>query len=194
MIFPTTLKGKYLQNMTDDEFTEFCQENDELKIERLPDRQILVEEPTHFYTGERNSEIIYQLTKWNKEHKLGQCVDSNTGFFLTNGAMRSPDAAWTSNERLNSIDPSELKKFPHLCPDFIVELKSSSDSLKNLKAKMVEWVENGCALGWLIDPESETVYVYTRQSQSEHREFGQSISGEPTLPGFHFILSELRIP
>jgi Uma2 family endonuclease len=193
MIFPTTLKGKYLLNMTDDEFADFCQDNGDLKIERLPNREILVQEPTYFYTGGRNSEIIYQLAKWNKKYKLGECVDSNTGFFLENGSMRSPDAAWVSHERLSLIDQSELKKIPHLCPDFIVELKSSSDSIKNLKAKMMEWMANGCLLAWLIDPETETVFVYHGKNQSIHNGFDNPISGEPILPGFQFILSELRI-
>ncbi|HEY0654150.1 MAG TPA: Uma2 family endonuclease [Chryseosolibacter sp.] len=193
MIFPTRIKGKHVQGMSDDEFTEFCEDNSELKIERSPNREIVVQEPTHFYTGGRNSEIIYQLAKWNKEHRLGQCVDSNTGFFLSNGAMRSPDAAWISHERLNSIDKAELRKFPHLCPDFIIELKSSSDSLNDLKEKMAEWMQNGCLLGWLIDPETETVYVYQGGLQVTHNGFDKRLSGEPVLRGFEFILADLRL-
>jgi Uma2 family endonuclease len=193
MIFPTTLKGRYLEQMTDDEFSYFCRENGNLKIERLPNREILIQEPTFFYTGEQNSEIIYQLRKWNKEHQLGRCVDSDTGFFLKNGAMRNPDAAWVSNERLKSIDPSELRKFPHLCPDFIIELKSSSDSLSSLKEKMNEWMTNGCAMAWLIDPGTETVFVYEGQDERVHNSFDQPISGDPILPGFQLVLAELRI-
>lgn len=191
MILPAKIKG--LEKLTDEEFLYFCQENRDLKIERSPNREILVEEPTFFYTGEQNSEIIYQLQKWNKEHQLGRCVDSDTGFFLENGAMRNPDAAWVSNERLKLIDPSELRKFPHLCPDFIVELKSSSDSLQSLKQKMAEWMENGCSLSWLIDPDSEIVYVYEGDTERIHIGFDRPVSGDPTLPGFTLILSELRI-
>jgi Uma2 family endonuclease len=191
MILPAKIKG--LEKLTDEEFLYFCQENSDLKIERLANRQIIVREPTFFYTGRQNNEILYQLTKWNKEHRLGICVDSDTGFFLKNGAMRNPDAAWVSNERLKSIDPSELRKFPHLCPDFIVELKSSSDSLQSLKQKMAEWMENGCALSWLIDPDSETVYVYEGETERIHIGFDRPISGDPTLPQLQLILSELRI-
>ncbi|HEY0740554.1 MAG TPA: Uma2 family endonuclease [Chryseosolibacter sp.] len=193
MIFPTTLKGKYVQAMTDEEFSQFCIENAELRIERLPNREIFVQEPTFYYTGRSNNKILYQLTRWNIEAGLGECVDSNTGFFLKDGSMRSPDAAWISHERLKAVDPSELKKFPHLCPNFVVELRSSSDSLKQLKEKMIEWIQNGCELGWLIDPETEIVHVYEGESQSTHNGFDTPLSGEPVLPGFQFILADLRV-
>lgn len=124
--------------MTDREFFHFCQENEDLKFERTPEGRIIVISPTTFVTGDRNSEIIAQLRNWNKKRKLGRTVDSDTGFYLPNGAMRNPDAAWVSFERLSNIDPGELDQFPHIVPDFIVELKSKSDDLRNLKSKMIE--------------------------------------------------------
>ncbi len=194
MIFPTTIKGSYIERMTDDEFFHFCQDNQNVKFERTSSGQIIVMSPTTFNTGDRNHEILFQIRKWNKKLKLGRAVDSDTGFYLPNGAMRNPDAAWVSNERLAKIPTSELDSFPHVCPNFIVELKSKSDSIKELKVKMEEWMANGCELGWLIDVEEEIVYVYEAgKSIREHKDFDRPISGEPVLSGFKLNLSELRV-
>lgn len=194
MIFPTTIKGSYIERMTDDEFFHFCQDNTDIKFERTASGQIIVMSPTTFITGDRNHEILYQLRKWNKKYKLGRAVDSDTGFYLANGAMRNPDAAWVSNEKLAKLPVSELDSFPHLCPDFIVELKSKSDSIKDLKVKMDEWMSNGCLLGWLIDVDTEIVFVYEQGKQIfEHKNFDLLLSGEPVLKGFELILSELRV-
>lgn len=194
MIFPTTIKGSYIERMTDEEFFRFCQDNRDVKFERTASGQIIVMSPTTFITGDRNHEILYQLRKWNKKFKQGRAVDSDTGFYLANGAMRNPDAAWVSNERLSKLPAHELDSFPHVCPDFIVELKSKSDSIKDLKAKMDEWLSNGCRLGWLIDADAEIVYVYQQESQiREHKDFNSPLSGEPVLTGFELILSELRV-
>ncbi len=193
MILPTTLRGAYIEQMTDDEFFTFCQDNNELKFERTSDGQILLMSPTFFITGDRNDEILFQLRQWNKKYRLGRTVDSDTGFYLPNGAMRNPDAAWVSHERLSKVDPAELRKFPHLVPDFIVELISSSDRLEEQQAKMKEWMDNGCRMGWLIDADREVVYVYHQNEIIQHTGFDTNLSGEPVLPGFEMILSELRV-
>lgn len=179
--------------MTDEEFFHFCQDNQGFKFERTADGQIILMSPTAFITGDRNSEIISQLRDWNKKYKLGRTVDSDTGFYLSNGAMRNPDAAWVSHEILKNVSEDELNKFPHLCPDFIVELRSKGDTLRDLKAKMKEWMENGCRLGWLIDADEEVVYVYQNGTETTHKGFDTPLSGEPVLPGFKLILAELRV-
>ncbi len=108
--------------------------------------------------------------------------------------MRNPDAAWVSHERLKKVSKEDLEKFPHLCPDFIVELRSKGDTIKELREKMSEWIVNGCRLGWLIDADEEIVYVYRSGKRvSTHTNFNKSISGEPELPGFKLLLSELRV-
>jgi Uma2 family endonuclease len=193
MILPAKLKGDYIERMTDEEFFTFCQENRDFKFERTAEGQIILMSPTHFLTGKRNNEILYQLTKWNKKYKLGECVDSDTGFYLPNGAMRNPDAAWISKDRLSTLAPVELQSFLKICPDFVVELKSKSDRLDDLKEKMKEWMSNGCRLGWLIDADEERVFVYIEGQETLHVGFDQPISGEPVLPGFELILSELRV-
>jgi Uma2 family endonuclease len=94
---------------------------------------------------------------------------------------------------LKGLSPAELDGFPHLCPDFIVELRSKGDAIKELKAKMNEWMENGCRLGWLIDADEEVVYVYHNQTEAIHKGFDTPLSAEPVLPGFTLVLSELRV-
>jgi Uma2 family endonuclease len=194
MIFPTVFKGSYIERMTDEEFFHFCQDNSDVKFERTSNGQIIIMSPTTYITGRRNNEILFQLNAWNKKFKLGSTVDSDTGFYLANGAMRNPDAAWISNQKLAKVPTSELNSFPHLCPDFIVELKSKSDSPDDLKSKMKEWMDNGCSLGWLIDADKETVLIYEQGKEvRDHTSFDQPLSGEPILPGFEMILSELRV-
>jgi Uma2 family endonuclease len=193
MKFSPTLKGRYIEQMSDEEFFAFCQDNPELKFERNPDGEIIIMSPTNYLTGKRNNEILFQLTAWNKKEKLGECVDSDTGFLLSNNAMRNPDAAWISAERLRPFSNKELRSFLKVCPDFIVELKSETDSLSELKKKMDEWMANGCRLGWLIDADDEKVYLYEDKHRRIHETFDIPLSGEPVLPGFEFTLSELRI-
>ncbi len=193
MQFPITIKGQVLERMSDDEFFLFCQENSDTKFERNANGEIIIISPTTFNTGDRNAEIITQLRLWNKKYELGRVVDSDTGFYLPNGSMRNPDAAWVSNELLKSIPESELDKFPRLTPEFVIELKSVSDRIASQQAKMEEWMANGSQLGWLIDPEKEMVYVYSAGQVSTINGFDQQLSGAPLLPGFELNLSELRL-
>lgn len=186
--------GTLLESMSDEEFFMFCVQNPNLKFEREPNGQIVAMSPTGFNTGDRNAEIISQLRNWNKQHQLGRVTDSDTGFYLPNGAMRNPDAAWVSHERLATVPREELERFPHLVPDFVIELASKSDYPRNMQAKMQEWVTHGCRLGWLIDPYQETVSVYQPgKNLKKVEDFNQMLSGGKVLPGFELDLSELRI-
>jgi Uma2 family endonuclease len=119
--------------------------------------------------------------------------DSSTGFRLPNGAIRSPDAAWMAKERWDALSEAQQEKFPPRCPDFVVELKSDSDPQKAAREKMGEWLENGCRLGWLIDPQGQKAYVYRPgQPVAEWEGFTQRLSGEDVLPGFQPDLAMLR--
>ena len=194
MIFPTLVKGSYIESMTDEEFFRFCQDNRDIKFERTSTGQIIIMSPTTYLTGKRNNRILFQLNLWNEKYKLGDTVDSDTGFYLANGSMRNPDAAWISKEKLATVPRTELDSFPHLCPEFIIELRSKSDSLSDLKKKMQEWIDNGCQLGWLIDADEEVVYVYEPGKDSRtHTDFNIPLSGSPLLVGFELILSGLRV-
>src|SRR5687768_11127884 len=114
MILLATLKGRYIERMSDEDFFYFCEENKDFKFERTSDGQIILMSHTGFMTGDRNRSIIKQISNWNDKYRLGRAVDSDSGFYLPNGAMRNPDAAWVSNERLQKLSPAELEGFPHL--------------------------------------------------------------------------------
>jgi len=179
--------------MTDEEFYHFCRANDHLRIERDAKGEIWIMSPTGGFTGLRNNEISRQLGNWNYEYKLGYVFDSSTGYKLANNADRSPDVSWIKKEIFESLSQKEKERFLPIAPNFIIELKSKSDSLKQLKLKMEEWIENGCQLGWLIDPYDEKVYVYNHEGlTSIHEGFDIPIKANDLLPSFELVLAELR--
>jgi Uma2 family endonuclease len=184
----------------DDEFYEFCQQNGDLKLERDANGTILIMPNTGRKTGKRNAEIIFQLTSWNKRQKAGEIFDSSTAFKLPSTAVRSADAAFVSHERWEALSEQEQEQFPPLTPDFVIELmrnaaRSKSDSLKEAKAKMQNgWTDNGCQLGWLIDPFNQTTHIYRADGSIQiNRSFDQPLSGEDVLTGLQFDLSELTL-
>lgn len=182
-----------LDNMSDDEFFDFCAQNKNIRIERDEDKQILIMALAGNDSSAKNSELVYELVRWNKKHKKGIVFDSSAGFYLPDTSMRNPDAAWVSNEKWNQIEKEERKKFAYLVPDFIVELMSPSDRLKPARAKMEKWIKNGVLLAWLIDPENEVVYIYKTSGTIEQvNGFDKKLSGEDVLPGFELDLSILK--
>ncbi|MGH9941107.1 MAG: Uma2 family endonuclease [Pyrinomonadaceae bacterium] len=177
--------------LTDEQFFEFSQLNRDLRIERTAEGGLLIMPPTGGETGERNAEITIQLGSWAKRDGTGTTFDSSTGFRLPNGAVRSPDASWVSHERLAALSAEEKKKFFPLCPDFVIELRSATDSHAALQEKMQEYLDNGTRLGWLIDPERRRVDVYRPQLPVVKLEQPETISAEPALSGFILDLREI---
>ncbi len=182
-----------IRNMTQDEFYYFCQENSDFKFERDAEGKIITMALTGGITGRRNTDLTIDLGLWNRSAKLGIVFDSSTGFTLQNEANRSPDVAFVRSERWNQLTPEQQSKFPPLCPDFVVELMSESDNLRDATAKMQEYVENGCQLGWLITPKTEEVRIYRPDgSVRVIHGFDTMLTGEDVLPGFTFDLALLR--
>ena len=170
--------------MGDEEFAAFCAEHPDLTFEMTAEAELVVMPPNYSLTGVRNSRICRQLDAWTKRAGRGMSGDSSTGFVLPNGARRSPDASWTLSSRIAELDPASRPRYWHLSPDFVIELRSSSDRLKILRAKMEEWIENGTQLGWLIDPDERSVTVYRRGGVAETLANIESITGEGLLTGF----------
>ncbi|MBO9615796.1 MAG: Uma2 family endonuclease [Dyadobacter sp.] len=181
--------------LDDDEFYEFCRENDQLKIERDSEGTIYIMSNTGGKTGKLNAIIIYWLMHWHLARDFGHVFESSTAFRLPNTSVRSPDASWISNEKWEHLTDSEQTKFPPICPDFVIELLSANDDLKIIQKKVQdEWIGNGCKLAWLIDPFTETVFVYRPNADVEiFNGFSQQLSGGNVLPGFEFDLSKLKI-
>jgi Uma2 family endonuclease len=181
-------------DMDEEQFFEFCQQNKDLRMERTAEGDLEVMPPTGWETGNRNAWIVAQLASWAVQDDTGAATDSSGGYRLPNGAVRAPDAAWVRRERLAELTPEQKQKFLPLCPDFVIELRSPTDSLAIIQAKMQEYGENGARLGWLIDPEERKVHVY-RPGETPHLlENPVEVSGEPVLPGFTLDLRRIWEP
>ncbi|MGV0105315.1 Uma2 family endonuclease [Nostoc sp. DSM 114167] len=187
--FPSTLKLKI--DLTDEQFFQMCQKNSNYRFERTASGEILIMPPTGSDTGNRNFDMVVELGIWNKQTKLGKGFDSSTGFTLPNGAERSPDVSWVKIERWNALTPEQQEKFAPICPDFVVELRSRTDSLKELQEKMQEYIENGTQLGWLIDRKNKRVEIYRPGKDVEILDNPTSLSGENVLPGFVLDLQQI---
>lgn len=188
---PLVVHLRPIIHLTDDQFYELCRINRELRIERTAEGDLIIMPPAGGETGKRNSDLTAALVVWAKQDRTGVVFDSSTGFTLPNGAVRSPDAAWVKRSRLATLTPEQKKKFLPLCPDFVIELRSPTDSLTALQAKMQEYLDNGAQLGWLIDPEQRRVYLYRPNSPVEYWEDLTEISGDPVLPGLTLNLQEI---
>jgi len=186
---PTTVELTI--ELTDEQFWQLCQNNRDLRFERNASGDLIIMPPTGSETGNRNIDLSYQLQGWSRQNNLGLAFDSSTGFKLPNGANRSPDAAWVKKERWDALTEGEKEKFAPLCPDFVVELRSKTDDLEKLQAKMQEYIENGAKLGWLLDRQNQRVEIYRPNQAVEIISSPASLSGEDILPGFVLDLKNI---
>jgi Uma2 family endonuclease len=182
---------KLVTPLGDDALYDFCQENPDLRIERTREGELIIMSPTGSETGRRNFNIIGQLYAWVERDGRGVGFDSSTGFILRNGAERSPDAAWVRRERWEALTVEQRRKFAPLCPDFLIELRSQTDDLSELHAKLAEYVECGAALAWLIDAEQRKFWVYGPGAPPQLLESPDRVSGDPELPGFELDCSRI---
>jgi Uma2 family endonuclease len=170
-------------DLTDEQFFQLCQNNRNLRLERTAVGELMIMPPTGWRSGNRNSKINQRLSNWADVDGTGLVFDSSTGFKLPNNADRSPDAAWVRRDRLEALNPSPDRFLP-LAPDFVVELRSATDSLETLQGKMQEYLDCGVRLGWLINPQNRQVEIYRLGQNVEVLESPNSLSGEDVLIGF----------
>lgn len=178
-------------DLTDERFLKLCQDNRDLRLEMTAAGELIIMGPTNTETGRRNAGLNFQLYLWARQDGTGVCFDSSTGFTLPNGAKVSPDASWIARDRYEALSDEEREQFAPLCPDFVIELRSKTDRLARLQAKMVEYVENGARLGWLLDPVARGVYIYRPGREAETLENPDTVVGDPVLPGFRLQLNEI---
>jgi Uma2 family endonuclease len=181
---PMTVNLPAIAPMTQEQFYEFCVANRDLRIERTASGEVVIMPPAFSDTGNRNIKIAQQLANWTDQDGTGESFDSSAGFTLPNGATRSPDASWIKLERWNALTEEQKSSFAPICPDFVIELRSFSDTLTNLQEKMQEYMDNGALLGWLIDRKTRTVHVYRPNQESSILDNPEAVSGDPELPGF----------
>lgn len=191
---PLVLRARPALTPTDDEFFEFCRQNNDLRIEQTAQGEWIIMPPTGGETGSRNSEVSRQLGNWARRDDVGVPFDSSTGFVLPNGAKRSPDASWVLRSRLTALTPEQKKKFLPLCPDFVVELRSPSHSLADTQDKMAEYQDNGARLGWLVDAAERRVHIYRPGAAPGVLDAPASVAADPEMAGFVLDLARVWEP
>jgi Uma2 family endonuclease len=170
--------------LTDTQFEQLCAANPEIKFERTPTGKLVIMSPTGGETGMNNATLISRFVVWNEQTNLGKVFDSSTCFKLPNGGDRSPDVAWVEKSRWDALTPEQKRKFPPLCPDFVLELLSPTDNLATTQAKMEEYLNSGARLGWLLNPEARQGEIYRPGQPVEVLQTPRTLSGETILPGF----------
>jgi Uma2 family endonuclease len=188
------LKGSVTGGMTDDEFLRLCLDNPDLRIERNSNLEILIMSPvtskSSFYSGAAYA----QLFNWSMVDTRGIAFDSSAGFTLPDRSVLSPDASWVSKTKWNRLTEEDKNRLAPLCPEFVIEVRSKSDRLPDLKKKMHVWIANGAELAWLIDPEEKTTYIFRSNGEEfSLTGFDRKISGEGPVAGFVLDLSLLRL-
>lgn len=182
--FGVVLRLRPVVELSGDQLLELSSLNDDLRLELTAEGELIVMTPAGGESGRRNLELMVQLGTWSKRDGTGVAFDSSTGFTLPNGAIRAPDASWVERSRYEALTPEQREKYPPLCPDFVVELRSPSDVLSVLQDKMQEYLENGARLGWLLEPVQKRVYVYKPGEPVRELTDPEEVSADPVLPGF----------
>lgn len=182
-----------LAKLTDEAFHQLCQANRDLRFERTAEGELIVMPPTGGETGNQNFKLYPPFWAWDPQEQLGYFFDSSTAFRLPNGAIRSPDIAWVCRDRWHALTPEQQQTFPPLCPDFVLELCSISDSLRSLQDKMQEYLDNGTHLGWLVDPKERQVEIYRLGQPAEVIVAPATLSGEDVLPNLVVNVSQLLL-
>ena len=175
--------------LSDEQFYTICQNNRELQFERNTKGELIIMSPVGGESGNREADLIIDLVIWNRQTGLGYTFSSSTIFKLSNGSDRSPDAAWIRRERWESLTVEQRRKFPPIAPDFVMELRAATDSLEKLRSKMLEYIDAGVLLGWLINPQDQQIEIYRREQDVEVRNLPTNLSGENVLPEFNLSLS-----
>lgn len=171
-------------NLSDDQFYQLCQINENWRLEETAQGELIIMPPVGGVSGNRESDLTADVVIWNRQTQLGKVFSSSTIFILPQGGKRSPDVAWVENARWESLTQEQQEKFVPLCPDFVIELRSRTDPLKQLQDKMQEYLNSGLKLGWLINPQTQQVEIYRPSQPVETVQLPTRLSGENILPGF----------
>ncbi len=188
---PLPLRFRPETPMSDEELMRFCAANEGLRVERDANGEILVMTPAGSRTGKKNTDVIIDLGVWNRLNGRGVVFESNTGFTLPDGSMLSPDAAWIEGRRWDALSDRDQERFAPICPDFIIELRSPSDNLPDLQAKMLQWIANGTELAWLIDPIEQSVSIYRPGQSPEIHNYPASVQGDGIMAGFELVMARI---
>jgi Uma2 family endonuclease len=184
-----TLNLDAIATLTHEQFRELCLTNRDIRLELTAQGELILMPPTGWESGKRNASLTARLSVWSEADGTGVAFDSSTGFKLPNGAVRSPDAAWVRQDRLDALNPDPDSFLP--APDFAIELRFASDSAQTLRAKMKEYQENGVRLGWFLNVKGKEAEIYRLGQAVEVLKSPIGLSGEDVLPGFVLELKGL---
>ncbi len=188
---PLPLRFRPEMPMSDEELMRFCAANDFLRVERDANGEILVMTPAGSKTSRMNSRVTRLLDEWAEEDGRGVAFDSNGGFTLPDGSMRAADAAWVERKRWDALSERDQARYAPLCPDFVIELRSPSDLLSDLEAKMKQWIANGAQVAWLINPEQKTVVIFRPGDEPEVLSLPSSVQGTGVVAGFELVMARV---
>jgi Uma2 family endonuclease len=177
--------------LTDDQFFRLCGDNRDLRIEMTAQKELIIMSPTNPKTDHKNAKITMLLGIWATQDGTGIFFGSSAIFMLPNGAKRSPDGAWIPKNRWDRLTEAEKESLAEICPDFVVELRSPSDRVADIEAKMEEYIANGSRLGWLLDPIENRAIIYRPGEPPQHLDKPGTLSGDPVLLGFKFDFREI---
>ena len=181
----------FTNKISDRDLERLCADNPETRFETTPEGKLIVMSPTGSESGRKNGKLFFQVELWNLKTKMGVTFDSSSGFKLSNGAIKAPDVSWIETAKWNSLTPSQQRKYAPIDPDFVIELMSPTDDLNELQQKMVEYMECGVRLGWLINPDDKQVEIYRLGREKEVLENPKTLSGEAVLPKLTVDLSDI---
>lgn len=187
-VLPLTLDIQTV-DLSDEQFYQLCMANPDLRVERTSEGALILMPPVGGYSGNQELELGADLTLWNRKTQLGKVFSSSTIFKLPGGSDRSPDAAWVELSRWQALTPEQQEKFPPIAPDFVLELRSRTDTLATLQAKMQEYLDSGVRLGWLFNPQDQQVEIYRQGREKEIRTLPTELSGEEVLPDFQLYIN-----
>lgn len=189
---PLVLRLSPVVKLDDARLAQLCAINDTLRIERNREGDLVIMPPAFPESDRQNGELFGQLFVWARADANGIAFGPTAGFTLSNGAMRAPDASWILRSRWEALgEDQRTRAFTRVCPDFVGEVRSSSDRIVDLEAKMQEYMESGARLGWLIDPLERQVFIYRLGIPVERLNNPSTIAGDPVLPGFILELGPL---
>ena len=190
-IEPPRLVLRPLLKLDEEQFFQLTLQNPEQPLEQNAQGEVIIVAPTGGFSGRRNSKLIQQLENWNDKDQRGEVFDSSTLFRLPKGSARSPDAAWVERSRWEALTEEEQERFPPLCPDFVIELRSKTDRLVDLQEKLVEYLDNGAQLGWIIDPLLKQVHLYTAGHAVQILDQPATVAGTGCMAGFTLNLKDI---
>ena len=178
-------------HLTDEQFYQLCIANPEQPLELTAKGVLIVMSPVGGESGKREMNLGSQVYNWNSQTQLGEVFSSSTVFRLPLGSQRSPDVAWIKLERWNALTAEQQQKFPPIAPDFVIELRSRTDSLSDLQEKMLEYRANGVRLGLLINPQAQQVEIYRVNQEVKILQSPTEVNCDEVLLGFVLDLSQI---